>query len=36
MGMVTGGRNLNNVSIFIDKILKELAVNQKKYLKDEN
>ena len=34
--MVTGGRNLNNVSIFIDKILKELAVNQKKYLKDEN
>ena len=27
--MVTGGRNLNNVSIFIDKILKELAVNQK-------
>ena len=34
--MVTGGRNLNNVSIFIDKILKELAVNHKKYLKDEN
>lgn len=34
--MVTGGRNLNNVSIFIDKILKELAVNRKKYLKDEN
>ena len=33
--MVTGGRNLNNVSIFIDKILKELAVNEKKYLKDE-
>ena len=33
---VTGGRNLNNVSIFIDKILKELAVNEKKYLKDEN
>lgn len=33
--IVTGGRNLNNVSIFIDKILKELAVNHKKYLKDE-
>ena len=31
---VSGGQNLKNVSIFIDKILKELAANKKKYLKD--
>ena len=33
--IVESGVNLNNVSIFIDKILKELAVNRKKYLKDQ-
>lgn len=34
--IVESGVNLNNVSIFIDKILKELAANQRKYLKDQN
>ena len=34
--IVESGVNLNNVSIFIDKILKELATNQRKYLKDQN
>lgn len=34
--IVESGVNLNNVSIFIDKILKELAANQRKYLKDTN
>ena len=33
--IVESGVNLNNVSIFIDKILKELAANQRKYLKDQ-
>ncbi len=34
--IVTINNNLNNVSIFVDKILKELASNEKKYLKDKN